>query len=178
MFVFIEPKEHVSPSNLDGRLEVLDQTIASVFPRKSLIVPEDVAVRLLAQGSGANRGWPTLESSRGKVVFVLFGRKNHTRAYARGRPRLEGRLMFATGTLRTPMPPWRPTIIRSSRRATSHGARRRTCWCARVPTGTSSGTRDAGTRRSRAAPILSAAIRGPQGGMARSRERSPPGNPL
>lgn len=101
VFVFIEPKEHVSPSNLDGRLEVLDRTIASVFPRKSLIVPEDVAGGAASLKEAVQtRGWPTLEASRGKVMFVLFGRENHTRAYARGRPRLDGRLMFATGTLR------------------------------------------------------------------------------
>jgi hypothetical protein len=103
VFVFIEPKEHLSPSNLDGRLEVLDQTIASVFPRRSLLVPEQ-----LAGDAGSlrealeTRGWPTLAETRGKVVFVLFGRENHTRAYGAGRPRLEGRLMFATGGPRDP----------------------------------------------------------------------------
>jgi hypothetical protein len=98
IFVFIEPKEHLAPSNLDGRLEVLDRTIAGVFPRKSLLVPEQVAGSASSlQEAVATRGWPSLADARGKVVFVLFGRENHTRAYGRGRPRLEGRLMFAAG---------------------------------------------------------------------------------
>lgn len=98
IFVFIEPKEDVSPSNLQGRMEVLDSAISSVFSRKSLIVPEDIVGNASSlQEAVQTRGWPSLETSRGKVVFVLFGRKNHTRSYARGRPRLEGRLMFATG---------------------------------------------------------------------------------
>ncbi|MFT3924836.1 MAG: Ca2+-dependent phosphoinositide-specific phospholipase C [Myxococcales bacterium] len=103
LFVFLEPKEHITPSNLDGRLEVLDQTIAKVFPRSSLLTPRDVAgeERTLKEAVQAH-GWPSLESTRGKVVFVLFGRKNHTRAYGEGRPRLEGRLMFAAGRPQDP----------------------------------------------------------------------------
>ncbi len=103
VFVFIEPKEHLSPSNLDGRLHVLDRTIAKVFPRSAILSPKDVAgnARSLKEAI-QTRGWPSLESARGKVVFVLFGRANHTRAYAQGRPRLEGRLMFATGNAHDP----------------------------------------------------------------------------
>jgi hypothetical protein len=98
LFVFIEPKEHLAPSNLDGRIEVLDHTIGQVFPRSSILLPEQVAGDAPSLRAALNaRGWPSLESARGKVVFVLFGRENHTRAYAKGRPRLEGRLMFAAG---------------------------------------------------------------------------------
>jgi hypothetical protein len=98
VFVFIEPKEHVSPSNLDGRLEVLDQTITSVFSRRELLLPEQVAGDASSLREGVQRhGWPSLDSVRGKVVFVLFGRENHTKAYAQGRPRLQGRVMFAAG---------------------------------------------------------------------------------
>lgn len=103
LFVFIEPKEHVSPSNLDGRLEVLDQTIAKVFPRSALLTPRDVVGNASSLKEAVQtQGWPSLESTRGKVAFVLFGRKNHTRAYGQGRPRLEGRLMFTTGTAKDP----------------------------------------------------------------------------
>lgn len=104
IFVFIEPKEHLAPSNLDGRLEVLDETIASVFKREELIVPEDIAGDAPSLRAALLRnGWPTVAESRGKVAFVFFGRKNHVRAYAAGRPRLEGRLMFAAGD---PDQPW------------------------------------------------------------------------
>jgi hypothetical protein len=103
VFVFIEPKEHVSPSNLDGRLDVLDQTIAQVFPRNAILTPAQVVGDAASlKDAVRDHGWPSLESARGKVVFVLFGRKNHTRAYAAGRPRLEGRLMFTTGTAQDP----------------------------------------------------------------------------
>jgi|GEM_PF-1156615 len=103
LFVFIEPKEHLTPSNLDGRLEVLDQTIAKVFPREALLTPHDVVGKARSLKEAIQtRGWPSLESTRGKVVFVLFGRENHTRAYGEGRPRLEGRLMFAAGRPQDP----------------------------------------------------------------------------
>jgi hypothetical protein len=98
VFVFIEPKEDLAPSNLEGRLDVLDRTIASVFPREQLIIPEQVAGESPSLRHALHtRGWPTVAESRGKVVFVFFGKERHVRAYARGRPRLEGRLMFAAG---------------------------------------------------------------------------------
>jgi hypothetical protein len=43
VFVFIEPKEDVAPSHLEGKLEALDGAITRVFSRDSLITPEKVA---------------------------------------------------------------------------------------------------------------------------------------
>jgi hypothetical protein len=98
VFVFLEPKEALAPSDLDGRLEVLDQTIASVFPKQSLLTPDMVAGDAPSLHEAVRtRGWPSVAETRGKVAFVLFGPERHTRAYARHRPRLEGRLMFAAG---------------------------------------------------------------------------------
>ena len=40
------------------------------------------------------QGWPSVEESRGRIAFVMFGGKRHKRAYSAGRPRLDGRMMF------------------------------------------------------------------------------------
>lgn len=95
VFVFIEPKEHVAPSQLDGRLDVIDGTIRRVFPREDLLIPEDVVGDAASLSEAIEEhGWPSIEWTRGKIAFVLFGSARHPREYARGRPRLEGRTMF------------------------------------------------------------------------------------
>lgn len=98
VFVFIEPKEDLAPSQLDGRVDTLDGTITRVFSRENLLTPEDVVGHYPSLKEAVRaRGWPSLAASRGKVAFVLFGSKRHVRAYAAGRPKLEGRVMFAAG---------------------------------------------------------------------------------
>lgn len=95
VFVFIEVKEDLAPSTLEGRLDSIDFAITRVFSREQLLLPEDVVgdAPSLKQAI-VERGWPSLEAARGRVAFVMFGPKRHKRAYAGGRPRLEGRVMF------------------------------------------------------------------------------------
>jgi hypothetical protein len=95
VFVFIEVKEDLAPSMLEGRLDAIDFAITRVFPREQLLMPEDVVgeAKSLKQAI-VERGWPSLEDTRGRVAFVMFGPNRHKRAYAGGRPRLDGRVMF------------------------------------------------------------------------------------
>lgn len=96
VFVFVQPKDGLVGAGLDGRLALLDSTIARVFPRDALLVPRDVARDFPSLRAAVHaRGWPTLEATRGKVAFVLFGHPRLVRQYAGGRARLDGRLMFA-----------------------------------------------------------------------------------
>ena len=95
VFVFIEPKEDVAPSRLEGKLDALDGAITRVFSRDSLITPDQVVGNMPSMAMAVRgHGWPSVTATRGKFAFVLFGPLRHRRAYAKGRPRLEGRVMF------------------------------------------------------------------------------------
>jgi hypothetical protein len=74
--------------------DALDAEIRSVFKRGEFIAPDEV------RGSAATLeaavlagGWPTLEKSRGKVVFLMDQHKAGP-IYAEGHPSLHGRILF------------------------------------------------------------------------------------
>ena len=76
-------------------LDRLDAEVRSVFPPDRLITPDDV------RGDAASleeailkRGWPTLESSRGRVFFILHNRTELRDVYLKDRDALQGRAMF------------------------------------------------------------------------------------
>lgn len=95
VFIFLEVKEDLAPSRLDGKLDALDFAITRVFSRDMLLIPEDVAGDAPSLRAAITaKGWPSLDSTRGRVAFVMFGPKRHKTAYAAGRPRLDGRMMF------------------------------------------------------------------------------------
>jgi calcium-dependent phosphoinositide phospholipase C len=79
-----------------GQLDALDREIRSVFSERDLITPDDVRRRgLTLEQSVRRHGWPSLERSRGKVIFLLDNEPGPIReAYAAGRPSLEGRVIF------------------------------------------------------------------------------------
>jgi hypothetical protein len=95
VFVFIEVKEDLAPSTLDGKLDSIDFAITRQFTRDMLLMPEDVVgdAPSLRQAI-VERGWPSIDDTRGRIAFVMFGPMRHKRAYAKGRPRLDGRVMF------------------------------------------------------------------------------------
>ena len=82
--------EPFTPSTFDG----LDAEIRSVFPASEIIVPDDVrgAYDTLNQAVLAGN-WPTLESARGKVVFLMDQRPVGS-VYLAGHPSLRGRVLF------------------------------------------------------------------------------------
>jgi hypothetical protein len=79
-----------------GQLDALDAEIRSVFSERDVITPDDVRRRgLTLEQSVRRHGWPSLERSRGKVVFLLDNEPGPIRqAYTAGRPNLEGRVIF------------------------------------------------------------------------------------
>jgi hypothetical protein len=93
--VFLEVKDDLAPARLDGRLDALDFAITRVFSRDMLLTPGDVVgdAPSLRQAI-LTHGWPSVEDSRGKVMFVMMGPQRHKTAYVAGRPRLDGRVMF------------------------------------------------------------------------------------
>jgi hypothetical protein len=74
----------------------LDREIRSVFRPDELITPDDVRRRgLTLRQSVLRRGWPTLRRARGRVMFLMDAGPGAIRAaYLRGRPNLEGRVLF------------------------------------------------------------------------------------
>ena len=79
-----------------AQLDALDAEIRSVFSERNLITPDDVRRRgLTLEQSVRRHGWPSLERSRGKVIFLLDNEPGPIRqAYTAVRPNLEGRVIF------------------------------------------------------------------------------------
>jgi hypothetical protein len=77
----------------------LDAEIRSVFSPEQLITPDDVrgdAVTL--ESAVLDRGWPSVEESRGKVLVVLNNGGTFRDLYVGGDANLEGRVMFTNST--------------------------------------------------------------------------------
>ncbi|MCA9666326.1 MAG: hypothetical protein KC503_12085 [Myxococcales bacterium] len=98
LFVLVEPKDDVDAVKIVGRYDALDQRILEVLSRERVLTPDDV------RGSHASLraaleadGWPTLGSTRGKVMFVMLDSGVHRDNYLAEHPTLEGRVMFARG---------------------------------------------------------------------------------
>ena len=75
-------------------LDRLDETIRSVFPADRLITPDEVRGDAPTLDQAVRQGhWPTLQRSRGKLVFLL-DRKTVSAPYLDGHPGLRGRVLF------------------------------------------------------------------------------------
>jgi hypothetical protein len=83
-----------------ANLASVDTEIRSVFSKDDLITPDDVRKPgLTLEQSVLTKGWPTLNSSRGKVMFYFDnGGPGEIRdLYRDGHPNLEGRAVFTRG---------------------------------------------------------------------------------
>jgi hypothetical protein len=101
IFVLIETKvgkgrdwqvetEAFTPAVFDD----LDKEIRSVIPANKMIVPDDVRGKhTTLEEAVLAGGWPSLESARGKIVFLLDQRKAGP-DYVAGHPSLKGRVIF------------------------------------------------------------------------------------
>jgi hypothetical protein len=102
IFILIETKEgkperdfQVVPEAFTPAVfDALDQEIRSVIPRAKMITPDEVRGKhaTLEEGVLAG-GWPSLESARGKFVFLLDQRKASP-VYRRRHSSLKGRVIF------------------------------------------------------------------------------------
>jgi hypothetical protein len=74
--------------------DALDAEIRSVFPPEEIITPDDVRGNYETLNEAALAGnWPTLESARGKVIFLMDQRPVGP-VYLAGHPSLRGRILF------------------------------------------------------------------------------------
>jgi hypothetical protein len=102
LFVLIENKDgkpqapyQVVPEEFTSAVfDALDKEILSVFPKNRIVTPDDVRGKheILEQAILTD-GWPSLESARGKVVFLLDQRRSGP-AYLQGHTSLRGRVIF------------------------------------------------------------------------------------
>jgi Phosphoinositide phospholipase C, Ca2+-dependent len=84
-------------------LDSIDLEIRSVFKEKQLITPYLVRGDSSSlEASVLNNGWPTLENSRGKFLFVLDENDQKLDRYIKGHPSLGGRVMFVNAPIGTP----------------------------------------------------------------------------
>jgi len=73
-----------------------------VIPRSKMITPDDVRGKhATLEEAILTAGWPTLESARGKFVFLLDQRKAGP-AYLEGHPSLKGRVIFTNAEAGSP----------------------------------------------------------------------------
>jgi hypothetical protein len=109
VFVLIETKVgrgrpfQVEPEPFTPEVfDALDKEIRSVIPAAKMVVPDNVRGKheTLEEAVLAG-GWPSLESSRGKIVFLLDQRKAEA-DYVAGHPSLKGRVIFTNAEIGSP----------------------------------------------------------------------------
>jgi hypothetical protein len=84
-------------------LDALDAEIRSVFNANEMITPDDVRGNHASLEEAIRTdGWPTLASSRGKVLFTLDNEDAIRDAYVAGHAALKGRILFTSSPRGTP----------------------------------------------------------------------------
>ena len=102
LFIWVEPKDWPEQATdvtttleLSGLLENIEQEIAQFWPRNKTITPDDVRGEWPTLKEGVlNDGWPLLEESRGKAVFVLLASGETRDLYLEDHLGLAGARMF------------------------------------------------------------------------------------
>ncbi len=94
LVVQIEVKDTTQPE-IDLTLAALDEQILSVWPLERVITPDEVRGDASSLADAlAERGWPTLGETRGRVLFALDNVGEVRDRYLAGSPALEGRVAF------------------------------------------------------------------------------------
>ena len=96
LWIFVEPKdEPLLVEELDI-LEIIQSEISATWPIEQIITPENVQGDATDLRSAITTiGWPTLEESRGKVLFVLLDKTEIRDLYVERNPTLQNQTMFA-----------------------------------------------------------------------------------
>ena len=102
LFIWIEPKDWPEQAadvtttlELSGLLDDIEQEISEFWPRNKTIAPDDVRGERQSLNEAVQEdGWPLLEESRGKAVFVLLATGDTRDIYLEAHPGLSGARMF------------------------------------------------------------------------------------
>jgi hypothetical protein len=103
LYVMIEVKTPYNANLVDDLLTTLEDQILAVWPRERVLAPDDVQRDAASLREGlASGGWPTIEATRGKAMFVLHDGGNWRARYVEAGT--TGRLLFpdAFGDLEAP----------------------------------------------------------------------------
>jgi hypothetical protein len=93
-FQFVVPEKWTAAG-----MDSLDAEIRSVFSPADLITPDDVrGSHATLDEAVTTDGWPTLESSRGKVIFLMDNGGGYRTDYLAGHPALAGRVLFTNAS--------------------------------------------------------------------------------
>ena len=114
IFILLELKdeattaEGVQPLHFTAKeLDALEAEILEVFPRDSIVLPDDVRRGQPSMPAALKKyGWPTLDSVRGKVIFALDNEGELRDLYTKGHPALEGKLLFVSAPKDNPAAAW------------------------------------------------------------------------
>lgn len=114
VFIMLELKEDwmgpgfTQPAPFDpAQLVNLENEILSVFPRGSILTPDDVRGRAATLPEALRHsGWPLLDSVRGRVMFGMDNEGAIRDRYLAGHPALEERLMFVSVPPTNPAAAW------------------------------------------------------------------------
>ena len=114
VFIMLELKEEslgpgfTQPAPFDqAQLANLEKEILSVFPRESILTPDDVRGRAATLPEALRQtGWPLLDSVRGRVMFGMDNEGAVRDRYLEGHPALEGRLVFVSVPATNPAAAW------------------------------------------------------------------------
>lgn len=102
IFILVETKQGSSPRLkltepepfTSATFDALDAEIRSVFPAAEMVTPDDVRGSYPTLNAAVLAGnWPSLQSARGKVIFLLDQRPVGP-VYLEGHPSLRGRVLF------------------------------------------------------------------------------------
>lgn len=105
IFVLIEPKDGFLERNIDPGIRSfdadtvrrLDEEVRAVLTPEDLLTPDDVRGGAKSlRAAVLDRGWPTLEDARGRIVMILNTSGGKRDLYLDGRPSLQGAPMFVT----------------------------------------------------------------------------------
>jgi hypothetical protein len=107
IFVWFEIKDSTGGAAFSS-LDIVEQTIHRVFPRDSLLTPDDLAAGYASPRERlAAEGWPRLSEVRGKLVFILLNTEDdHAKKYTSNYTTLASKLMFASATRAQYDLPW------------------------------------------------------------------------
>ena len=91
----LEPKDTWDAATTEARMTAMEREILAVFPRELVVTPDEVRgdAATLAEAV-AQRGWPTLAQTRGRVIFAIDRTDSLRDVYTHGGRDLAGRLAF------------------------------------------------------------------------------------
>lgn len=96
LWIFIEPKDNPSEVAELNILEMIQADIENTWPAEKTITPNEVQSNApTLRDAVTNQGWPTLEESRGKALFVLLDKTEIRDLYVERNPNLDEQTMFA-----------------------------------------------------------------------------------